>query len=447
MRLVDGKLQLFDIKGSNSSWKKEVIGGITTFFAMSYIIITNPSIIGGNADNPLVPWGAAFIATIIASIIGTLIMGLVADIPYAQAPGMGINAFFAYTVCYALGFTWQEALTMVFICGIINIIITVTKVRKMILKSIPESLQCAISGGAGLFFAYIGFLNVGFIDFSSGVPTMATWNSSVAIVFLIGMVICITLNVLKVPAAMILSIIITTLIGLIPMVDGVQVTTMANLNVGSAEYAYMDGFIDAFQQLPQTFGVIFTDKGFGSLFVKNGVFDASKVLISIVTIFSFSLIDTFDTLGTLIGTGRQTGIFTEQDIATLENSSGYKSKMDKALFADSVATSIGAIIGTSNTTTFVESGAGIGAGARTGLASCVTALCFFISIFFAGPISAVPAAATAPVLVFVGCMMVSNFRDLSGIKLKKLFLHSSQPDSWLSVIALAMVSQWVSLLI
>ena len=197
----------------------------------------------------------------------------------------------------------------------------------------------------------------------------------------------------------------------------------------------MDGFIDAFEQLPQTFGVIFTGEGFGSLF-NDGVKAITAIITIfsfslsdtfdtlgtfIITIFSFSLSDTFDTLGTFIGTGRKSGIFTDEDLASLETSKGFKSKMDRALFlfADSVATSIGAIFGTSNTTTFVESASGIGAGARTGLASCVTALCFLVSIFFAGPISAVPMAATAPVLIVVGCMMLSNFKDIDWHKLEE----------------------------
>lgn len=415
MKMVDGKLQLFDLKGTKSTWQKEVLGGITTFFAMSYIIITNPGIL--SQGGTLMPWGAVFIATIIASIIGTLIMGLFADVPYAQAPGMGLNAFFTFTVCFALKFTWQEALTMVFICGIINIIITVTKVRKLIIKAIPRSLQSAISGGIGLFIAYLGLLNVGFISLGN-VPGMSTgtslWNNPTIYVFLIGLIICIVLNCLKVKGAMVITIIATTLIGLIPFDGSTQVTQIGSLSIGSAQYGYMDGFIDAFKELPQTFGVIFTDKGFGSLF-NDGV----KTLTAIITIFSFSLSDTFDTLGTFIGTGRKSGIFNDEDIDSLEKGKGFKSKMDKALFADSVATSIGAIIGTSNTTTFVESASGIESGARTGLASCVTALCFALSIFFAGPISAVPAAATAPVLVVVGCMMLTNLLDIKWNKLEE----------------------------
>lgn len=410
MEMVDGKLQLFGVKKAGSTYRKEILGGLTTFFAMSYIIATNPGILSASG----MPWGAVFIATILASVIATLIMGLFANVPYAQAPGMGLNAFFTYTVCMALKFSWQEALTMVFICGVINILITVTKVRKLIIKAIPQSLQSAISGGIGLFIAYLGILNIGGISFGSGVPSMSTWNSASVIVFLIGLVICIVLNCLKVKGAMIITIIVTTLFGLIP-IGGVTLTKMGALSVGSSQYGYMDGFIDAFKQLPQTFGAIFTKEGFPSLFGEGGV----KAVTAIITIFSFSLTDTFDTLGTFIGTGRKTGIFTDEDINGMETSRGFKSKMDKALFSDSVATSIGAIFGTSNTTTFVESAAGIGAGARTGLASVVTALMFLVSIFFAGPISAIPSAATAPVLVIVGCMMLSNFTDIKWTKLEE----------------------------
>ena len=243
----------------------------------------------------------------------------------------------------------------------------------------------------------------------------AVWSTPTIIVFLIGLVICIVLNVMKVKGAMIITIIATTLVGLIPF-DGVnQVTHIGALTVGSAQYGFMDGFIDAFKQLPQTFGVIFTKDGFGSLFSGGAV----RVITAIITIFSFSMSDTFDTLGTFIGTGRKSGIFTDKDLNSLETNRGFHSKMDKALFADSVATSIGAIIGTSNTTTFVESASGIGAGARTGLASCVTAGMFALAIFFAGPISAIPSAATSPVLVVVGCMMLANLADIKWTKLEE----------------------------
>ena len=355
---------------------------------MAYIIVVNPGILSEAG----MEWGAVFLATIIASVIGTLIMGLVANVPYAQAPGMGLNAFFTYTVCFTLGFTWQQALTMVFICGLINIFITVTKIRKHIIKAIPRSLQNAIGGGIGVFIAYIGLLNVGIVNFGSGVPALATLNQPAFWLFLIGLALIIVLEVMKVKGGILIGIVVTTLIG-IPM--GVTVT-------GDTV-----SFTEACAALPSTFGVIFTEAGFGSLFS-----DPAKIPLVLITIFSFSLSDTFDTIGTFIGTGRRSGIFSEADEKALETNTGFKSKMDRALFADATATSIGAIFGTSNTTTFVESAAGIGAGGRTGLTSVVVALCFIASAFLSTFVSAIPYAATAPALVVVGILMISSFIDI-----------------------------------
>ena len=382
--------QFFKLKENGTTVGTEVVAGITTFFAMAYIIIVNPSILSESG----MEWGAVFLATIIASVIGTLVMGLVANVPYAQAPGMGLNAFFVYTVCFTLGFTWQEALTMVFICGLFNIFITVTKIRKHIIKSIPASLQNAIGGGIGIFVAYIGLLNVGIISFDSGVPALATLNQPSFWLFLIGLALTIILLVCKVKGAILIGIIVTTLIG-IPM------------EVTSTSAASTVSFTEACAALPTTFGAIFTSEGLPSLFS-----DVSKLPLVLVTIFSFSLSDTFDTIGTFIGTGRRTGIFSEEDERSMETTAGFHSKMDRALFADSIATSIGAILGTSNTTTYVESAAGIGAGGRTGLTSVVVSLCFAISAFLATFVSAIPFAATAPALVVVGIMMMSAFREI-----------------------------------
>jgi len=344
-------------------------------------------------------WGAVFLATIIASIIGTLIMGLVANVPYAQAPGMGLNALFVFTVCFTYGFSWQHALSMVFICGVINILITVTKIRKHIIKAIPKSLQNAIGGGIGIFIAYIGLLNVGAINFGAGVPSMSVINTGAIYVFIIGLVLTIVLLLLKVKGAILIGIVAATLIG-IPL----GVTTSAD----------KVSFIDAVNVLPTTLGVIFTKEGLGSLFS-----DVSKLPIVLITIFAMSLSDTFDTIGTFIGTGRQTGIFSEEDEKAMESSSGFKSKMDKALFADATATSIGAIFGTSNTTTYVESAAGIAVGGRTGLTSVVVAICFALSAFFASFISSIPGAATAPALVVVGIMMLSSFKEIQWSELEE----------------------------
>lgn len=401
--------KFFKLKENGTNVSTEIIAGITTFFAMSYIIIVNPSILSQSG----MEWGAVFLATIIASIIGTLVMGLVANVPYAQAPGMGLNAFFVYTVCFGLGFTWVQALSMVFICGLINILITVTKVRKYIIKAIPLSLQHAIGGGIGIFVAYIGFLNIDFVGFTGAtvaedgasvitsgiVPELAKINNPVLWVFLIGLVLTIVLLILNVKGAILIAIIATTIIG-IPF--------------GVTQLGESTSFAEAWAVLPTTFLAIFKEGGITSLFT-----DMSKLPLVLITIFSFSISDTFDTIGTFIGTGRRSGIFSEEDEKAMETSTGFKSKMDKALFADATATSIGALLGTSNTTTFVESAAGIGAGGRTGLTSVVTAICFALSAFLASFVSAVPSAATAPALVAVGIMMVASFKDIDWTDLEE----------------------------
>ncbi len=379
---------IFKLKENGTTVGKEVVAGLTTFFAMAYIVVVNPTILSSAG----MEWGAVFLASIISAVVGTLIMGLVANVPYAQAPGMGINAFFVYTVCFGLGFTWQQTLSMVFVCGLINILITVTKLRKYIIKAIPSSIQSAIGGGIGIFVAYCGLLNVKFIDFSSGVPAMSILDQPSLWLFLIGLLLTVVLLVCKVKGAILIGIVATALIG-IPM--GVTVMTDAV------------SFSQACQQLPSTFCVIFTEEGLPSLFA-----DAAKIPLVLITIFSFSLTDTFDTIGTFIGTGRKAGLFTDEDEQVMENKPGFKSKMDKALFADATATSIGAIFGTSNTTTYVESAAGIAVGGCTGLTSVVVALCFALSAFMATFVSAIPMAATAPALVVVGVMTMSAFKEI-----------------------------------
>ncbi len=379
---------MFKLKENGTTVSTEIIAGLTTFFAMAYIIVVNPAILSQAG----MEWGAVFLATIISAVIGTLIMGLVANVPYAQAPGMGLNAFFVYTVCFTLGFTWQQALSMVFICGLLNIFITVTKIRKSIIKSIPRGLQNAIGGGIGIFIAYIGILNVGLINFGAGVPSLTAFTDKAIWVFLIGLVVTIVLLIKKVKGAILI---------------GIIVSTLAGIPLGLTAASETIGFSDALKVLPTTFGVIFTSAGLPSLLAET-----AKIPLVLITIFSFSLSDTFDTIGTFIGTGRRSGIFSEEDEKAMENSSGFKSKMDKALFADATATSIGAIFGTSNTTTYVESAAGIGAGGRTGLTSVVVAACFLVSAFFSNLVSAIPLAAAAPALVVVGIMMMSAFKEI-----------------------------------
>ncbi len=379
---------MFKLKENGTTVSTEIIAGITTFFTMAYIIVVNPTILSQAG----MEWGAVFLATIIASAVGTLVMGLFANVPYALAPGMGLNAFFVFTVCFGLKFTWQQALSMVFICGLINIFITVTRIRKEIIKAIPKSLQHAISGGIGIFIAFIGLVDSGLINFAAGVPAMTMPNKPSLILFLVGLFLIVLLMLMKVRGAILWGIIATTIIGIF---------------VGVTKTSNTISLADAYKSLPSAFGVIFTKAGLVSLFS-----DPSKIPIALVTIFAFSLSDTFDTIGTFIGTGRRSGIFSEEDERALENSTGFKSKMDKALFADSIATSIGAIFGTSNTTTYIESAAGISEGGRTGLTSVVTAVLFILSAFLATFVSAIPMAATAPALVVVGIMMMSSFIDV-----------------------------------
>ena len=380
--------KFFKLKENGTKVSTEIVSGLTTFFTMAYIIVVNPNILSQSG----MEWGAVFLATIIASIIGTLVMGLFANVPYAQAPGMGLNAFFVYTVCFALGFTWQQALSMVFLCGLLNILITVTRLRKFIIRSIPVSLQNAIGGGIGVFVAYIGLLNVGFITFDSGVPAIAVLNQPSLWLFLAGLALTIILLVCNVKGAILIGIVITSLLG-IPM--------------GVTSTGDSVSFAEACAALPTTFGVIFTSQGLPSLFN-----DMTKLPMVLITIFSLSISDTFDTIGGFIGTGRRSGIFSAEDEKAMASSSGFKSKMDKALFADAIATSIGSIFGTSNTTTFVESAAGIEAGGRTGLTSVVVSVCFAVSAFMATFVSAIPSAATAPALVVVGIMMTSAFKEI-----------------------------------
>jgi AGZA family xanthine/uracil permease-like MFS transporter len=334
----------------------------------------------------------------------------VANVPYAQAPGMGLNAFFLYTVVFTLGFTWQQALSIVFITGIINILITVTKLRRTILFAIPKSLQNAIGGGLGVFIAYIGVKNAGWLQFTASpgeyvevngtiiadsriVPELVHLNSPPVLLSLFGLVLIVILLMLKIKGALLIGILITTLLG-IPL----GVTSMAE----------SVSFIDAARALPSTFGVIFTSAGLPSL-----LDDLSKLPLVLMTVFAFSLSDTFDSIGTFIGTGRRSGIFDEADEKAMAAGKGFNSKMDKALFADATATSIGAVFGTSNTTTFVESAAGIEAGGRTGLTSVFTAACFALSAFLATFASVVPGVATAPILIIVGVMMMESFLHIN----------------------------------
>lgn len=415
--------QFFKLREHGTDQSTEITAGLTTFFAMSYILFINPSLLGAAG----MPTQAVFLATIIAAAVSTLIMGLFANVPYALAPGMGLNAFFTYTVVFGLGFSWQEALGMVFLCGLFNVFITVTKVRKSLIRAIPLPLQHAIGGGIGIFVAYLGFKNANLITFlTSGqdiitingvapaeataktfeggvysvfagggvVPALSTFTEPGVLLTVFGLFLTALLVLKNVRGAMLIGIVVTTLVG-IPL----GVVDLSQLDFTKTNLA------TAFGELGTTFGAAFG--GLVSLFS-----NPARLPLVLMTIFAFSLSDTFDTLGTFIGTGRKTGIFSEEDEKALENSSGFSSKMDKALFADAIGTSIGAIVGTSNTTTYVESAAGIAAGGRTGLTAVTTAVLFLLSSVLVPLVGIVPAEATAPALIIVGVMMVSSFLDV-----------------------------------
>ncbi|WP_207669313.1 NCS2 family permease [Fonticella tunisiensis] len=393
--------RLFKLSENGTNVKTEVMAGITTFVTMAYIIFVNPSILAQAGMDK----GAVFVATILAATIATFIMGFVANVPFAQAPGMGLNAFFTFTVVLGLGYTWQQALAMVFICGIINIIITVTKIRKMIIHAIPASLQYAISGGIGLFIAYIGIKEAHFLQFtgeaankvvslgeggifSDIIPAIVNFRDPVSQLALIGLIITVVLMVLRVRSAILLGIVLTTIIGIFFNVTRVPGLSSISFAVPSLE--------------PTLFKL-----DFGGLFA-NG----QKMFIALTTIFAFSLTDTFDTIGTFLGTGRKSGIFDEKDEKSVDNGNGFSSKLERALFADATATSIGALLGTSNTTTYVESAAGISLGGRTGLTSVVVGILFLLSLFIAPFAGMVPAAATAPALIVVGILMADGLSKI-----------------------------------
>lgn len=393
--------KFFKLKENGTTVKTEVFAGITTYLTMAYILFVNPMILSQTGMDSK----AVFMATILAAVIGTLIMGLVANVPFAQAPGMGLNAMFTFTIVFALGFTWQQALAMVFICGLINIIITVTKIRKMIINAIPQSLQYAISSGIGLFITYLGLKQAHFITFSASAADcisqgdtsvfinvqhgLTAFKDPIAIVALIGLILTIVLLILKVNGAILWGILGITVIGIF-----LGVTNVAGLSEISFE-------------IP-SIAPTFFKLDFAGLFS-----DPSKVFLVFTTIFALSLSDTFDTIGTFLGTGRKAGIFDEKDEQIFQKGNNFSSKLEKALFADATATSIGALLGTSNTTTYVESAAGISVGGKTGLTSVVVAVLFLLSVFISPIVGIVPAAATAPALIVVGIMMSDSLGKIA----------------------------------
>ena len=403
--------KVFHLKEHQTTASREIVAGMITFFAMSYILFVNPEMLSQTG----MPFQAVFLATIIASVVGTLIMGLFANVPYAQAPGMGLNAFFTFTICFGMGYSWQQALGIVFLCGVINVLITVTHVRKKILAAIPKVIQHAIGAGIGVFIAYVGVKNAGFLNFTiekgnilsatvekgeittaftnGGItPSLTLFQDPGTLVALCGLIITLVLVLKKVPGAMLIGIIFTTVIAIIM---GVVDLSHINMQANSLQASLHD--------LKTTFLAAFSSEGLPSLFT-----NVAKIPQVLMTVLAFSLSDIFDTIGSLIGTNRKSGAFMAEE---KEAKQGYTS-MDKALLADSCATMTASVFGTSNVITYVESAAGIAAGGRTGLTAVTVAILFMLSSFFAPLISIVPSQATAPVLIIVGIMMAGSFTEI-----------------------------------
>ncbi len=382
--------KLFQLKAHGTNVRTEILAGITTFMTMAYIMFVNPGILSATGMDK----EAVFVATILATAIATFIMAFVANVPFAVAPGMGLNALFTYTVCLGMGIPWQQALGIVFICGVVNLLITATKIRKMIITAIPKALQYAIGGGIGLFIAYIGFMDAHFLDFtpnsapnaigaySNVVPALVSFTDPASVLALIGLVLIVVLMLLKVRGAILIGILASTLIG-IPM----GVTQLPEITAASF--------------IPPSIAPTFFKLDIAGLFA-----DPTQIFKMLTLVLTFSLADTFDTIGTFLGTGRKAGIFDENDENSLEKGKGFSSKLDKALFADATATSVGALLGTSNTTTYIESASGMAVGGRTGLTSAVVGVLFLLSLFLSPIAMMIPTAAIAPALIVVGILMM-----------------------------------------
>lgn len=362
--------KIFRLKEKKTNVKTEIMAGITTFMTMSYILAVNPQILGDAGMDK----GAVFTATIIASIIAILIMALYANLPFALAPGMGLNAFFTYTVVMTMGKSWEFALAAVFIEGIIFVFLTFFNVREAIFNAIPRSLKTAVSVGIGLFISLIGLLNSTVIvknDVGLGLGNLVSKES---FIFFIGLLIMAVLTARKTKGALLIGIVISTIIALF--------TGVSKLPEG--------GII----QLPPSLSPIAFKLDFSSMF--------SLEMFSVV--FAFLFVDLFDTIGTL------TGVATK---AKMLDENGQLPNAGRALFADSIGTTLGALLGTSTVTTFVESATGVAEGGRTGLTALSTGFCFFLSIFFYPLITIIPAQATAAALVMVGLFMIDSIVDIN----------------------------------
>lgn len=404
--------KLFKLKENGTTVKTEIAAGITTFMTMAYILAVNPNILSDAGMDST----AVLLATCIASFVGTLCMAFMANLPFALSAGMGLNAYMAYTVCGNLGYPWQVALLAVFIEGIIFIILSLTKVREAIFDAIPLSLKRAISVGIGLFIAFIGLQNAGLAVSSSTLVKLTDFRENFhtagicAILALVGLLIMSVLYIKKVKGSILISIFGTWILGILCEVTGIYVP-----DAEAGAFSLIPSFhMTDFSKLGETFGQCF-----------NVDFDAVGVFNFIVVVFAFLFVDLFDTLGTLIGVSTKAGLIDKE---------GKLPSIRPALMADAVATTAGAVLGTSTTTTFVESSAGIAAGGKTGLTALTTGILFLLSMFLAPVFISIPAFATAPALILVGFLM---FGTISEINTEEKNYTSAIP-AYLCIIAMPM---------
>ena len=364
--------KLFGFDPSKHNIKTEVMAGMTTFLTMAYILAVNPSIFAGLASQGM-DTDAVFTSTALAAIVGTLAMAIYAKKPFALAPGMGLNAFFVFTVCMTMGYSWQFALTAILIEGFIFVMLTLTKVRTLIVDAIPASLKMAIGAGIGLFIAFIGLKNAGIIvENHATLVSIGKLSQGSALLGVIGIIMTSVLVIKRVPGSLLIGILGTALIG-IPM--------------GITE---LNGVMDT----PPSIAPIFCK------FEWHHIFTIDMVIV----VFTFLFIDLFDTMGTLVGVCTKAGMMRKD---------GRIPGLNKAFMADAVATMAGACLGASTTTTYVESASGVAQGGRTGLTAFSTAVCFFVALFFAPLFLSIPAAATTPVLVIVGLYMLAPIKNIN----------------------------------
>lgn len=363
--------KLFGFDPTKTTIRTEILAGITTFLTMSYILAVNPDIFSAIKDNPM-PGGAVFTATALAAIIGCMTMAFIGKLPFGLAPGMGLNAFFVFTVCNAMGYSWQFALTAVFIEGIIFIILTVTNLRTAIVNAIPATLRYAIGCGIGLFIAFVGLQKGGVIvDDGATLANLGDITSGTALLTIIGLFITGVLYAKNVRGALLIGILITTLIG-IPM--------------GVTDFK---GVLS----MPESVEPIFCQFEWEKIFT----------LDMLVVVFTFLFIDIFDTIGTLIGVCTKAN-FVDKD--------GNIYRITPAFMADAIATTAGAMLGTSTTTTYVESAAGVDQGGRSGLTAFAVGCCFAVTLFFSPLFLSIPSSATAPVLILVGLLMIEPIKKI-----------------------------------